>query len=120
MCICTPEIKTPWCGKEGCERPNPEEVEGCPDKPMFKEDDGLECKFLKNLDKLQNMLGALVKKSDINFALACETNNQDKIPYDKWIVDRLDLIASLIGIYVEHELDRCGHEQHLEVMECGS
>lgn len=21
MCLCTPEIKTPWCGKPGCEKP---------------------------------------------------------------------------------------------------
>lgn len=21
MCICSPEIKTPWCGKQGCEIP---------------------------------------------------------------------------------------------------
>ena len=21
MCRCTPEIRTPWCGKQGCERP---------------------------------------------------------------------------------------------------
>ena len=22
MCRCTPEIRTPWCGKAGCEMPN--------------------------------------------------------------------------------------------------
>lgn len=27
MCICTPNIKTPWCGKPGCERPKPDTVE---------------------------------------------------------------------------------------------
>ena len=21
MCLCTPNIRTPWCGKKGCERP---------------------------------------------------------------------------------------------------
>ena len=72
----------------------------------------MECKFLKNLDKLQNELVKLMLKSTVNSTLAHETNNQDKIPYEKWIVDRLDLIASLIGIYAEHELDKCCHKEH--------
>ncbi len=21
MCVCTPEVRTPWCGKPGCEMP---------------------------------------------------------------------------------------------------
>lgn len=27
MCVCTPEIRTPWCGKPGCEMPKQKELE---------------------------------------------------------------------------------------------
>lgn len=34
MCKCTPEVRTPWCGKNGCEDPEGEPVNavkfGCP------------------------------------------------------------------------------------------
>lgn len=32
MCWCTPEIKTPWCGKPGCARP----IEPKPPEPMLQ------------------------------------------------------------------------------------
>jgi len=56
-----------------------------------------ECRFLKSLDRLQDSWDEESKKAE---------NNEDRIEINT------RMIACLLGIYIEHELDKCKDKKH--------
>lgn len=84
-------------------------------------DDGLECKFLKSLDSLQQKYRETVQGANIANVLADQIAATDKdtgLNHERRLEDRLNLIIASLGLYIEHELDKCEYKQHQEVKEC--
>ncbi len=67
MCLCTPEIRTPFCGKIGCQWPN--------EKVEYGNDEKVANEIVNHFFEL----GARIGKSDYDFVLSQIRNRkQDK------------------------------------------